>query len=242
MTYRRLCLTSLRLPLLIALMVPVAAFSIGAKLAKAKVPEIVSNVDTSGGTPDATQVKTLQDISDAGEKTAKEWYSKIVDLIGAQKHPQPDKVSISYTYAYKGVAATGGDHTEVSNAYALRRPDDIPGVIVHELTHVVQHYTKDTGYDTGWLTEGIADYVRWFNFEPVAKRPHPKQSRNPKATGSYQTTAAFLFWAVNKYDKNLVKELNEAMYDGSYKPEIWTKLTGKSLPDLNTEWVATLEP
>lgn len=113
---------------------------------------------------------------------------------------------------------------------------------MHELTHVVQAYSKDTGYDTGWLTEGLADYVRWFNFEPINKRPHPRQSRHPKATGSYQTTAAFLAYTQGKYDKNLARELNEAMYDGTYTPDIWKKLTGKTLDELNDEWVATLEP
>ena len=166
----------------------------------------------------------------------------MIELVGAQKHPVPDKITISFNYKYKGVAATGDNHTEVSIPYALAHPDDIPGVIVHELTHVVQAYTKDTGWDTGWLTEGIADYVRWFNFEPVSKRPHPRQGPRTKATAAYQTTAAFLYWAVNKYDKNLVKQMNEALYDGTYKPDLWVKYTGKSLDDLNTEWIATLEP
>jgi hypothetical protein len=226
----------------IALLAASSLSASSARVLRAKEPTIISTVDTSGGSPDAAQVQSLQDISKKAEETGEAYYEKIVQLIGARRHPQPDKITISFNYSYKGVAATGGDHTDVSADYALKHPDDIPGVIVHELTHVAQHYTKDTGFDTGWLTEGIADYVRWFNFEPVSKRPHPHQSRNPKATGSYQTTASFLYWAVNKYDKNLVKQLNEALYDGSYKGDIWQKLTGKSLVDLNTEWVATLEP
>jgi len=209
MAHFRSGLNRVTVPLLAVALVSATAFGSGTKVAGAKIPTITSSVDTSGGTPDAAQIQSLKEISDKAEQTGKSYYAKIVSLLGAGKHPQASTITISFTYAYKGVAATGGDHTEVSAA---------------------------------WLTEGIADYVRWFNFEAVAKRPSPRQSRHPKATGSYQTTGAFLFWAVNIYDRNMVKKLNEAMYDGSYKPEIWTKLTGKSLEDLNTEWVATLRP
>jgi hypothetical protein len=207
-----------------------------------KIPEIVSTVDPSKGSPSPSDLQTLQQISDKAQQTGRDYYGKIVKLLGSGKHPQPAKITISFNYSYNGIAATGGDHTEVNAPYALKNPNDIPGVIVHELTHVAQSYSKDPGFDTGWLTEGIADYVRWFNFEPVSKRPHPRQSRHPKATAAYQTTAAFLFWAVNKYNKNLVKILNEQLYDGTYTPETWKKLTSKSLDELNDEWVATLEP
>ncbi len=230
----------LGLPAFLLVTATSVGFANGTSGSVAKRTLIVSSVDVSGGKPDADQVKALQAISDNAVKTGSRYYSRIISLLGAGKHPQAEKVTISFTYAYKGVAATGGDHMEVANDYALKRPNDIPGVIVHELAHVVQAYSKDTGYDTGWLTEGIADYVRWFNFEPKAKRPHPQLKRNPKATGSYQTTGAFLFWTVGKYDRNLVKKLNEAMYDGSYTPGIWKKLTGKTLEELNTEWVSTL--
>lgn len=206
-----------------------------------QTPEIRVTVDTTGGNPTPEQIQTLKDVSQKAEQTAVAWWPKIVDLIGAQNHPVPKRVTISFNYTYQGVAATGGDHTDVSIPYTLRRPDDIPGVIVHELTHVVQHYTKDTGYDTGWLTEGIADYVRWFHYEPESKRPHPRASRHPHATDAYQTTAAFLYWAVNKYDKNLVKELNEALYDGTYTGDIWKQHTGHTLKELETEWLATLD-
>ena len=242
MTHLRPRLSNAQLPILVALVVTAPAYASSAKPHNLKGTTIVSTVDASGGTPDAGQLKALRDISDMAAQTGNSYYSKIISLLGARKHPQAEEVTVSFNYAYKGVAATGDNHTDVSAVYALKHPDDIPGVIVHELTHVVQAYSKDTGYDTGWLTEGIADYVRWFNFEPVSKRPSPRQSRNPKATASYQTTAAFLYWAVGKYDKNLVKKLNEAMYDGSYTPDIWKKLTGKNLDELNAEWVPTLRP
>jgi hypothetical protein len=216
-----------------------ALFGLGGSTGLGGIPPITSKVDPA---VDAAQVQKLQEISDNSEKVAKGYYDKIVELIGAKVHPEAKEVTILFTPAYRGVAATGGNRIQVSSAYALAHPDDIPGVIVHELTHVVQAYHRRSGFDTGWLTEGIADYVRWFNFEPLAKRPHPRQSRHPRATAAYQTTAAFLYWATNKYDKYLVIKLNEALYQAAYTPEIWKDLTGKSLEELNDLWVATLEP
>lgn len=67
-------------------------------------------------------------------------------------------------------------------------PDD-QGAIVHEMVHVVQQY-RGRG-NPGWLVEGIADYFRWFVYEPPSKQPHPDLSR-ASYRDSYRTTAAFL--------------------------------------------------
>lgn len=201
-----------------------------------KVPEIVASVDASGGSPSPDELKTLQEVAAAAQKTGKKEWMMIVHTLGAEKNYVPAKVTIHITYGYDGVAGTANDNTDVSAKYALRRPDDIPGVIVHEFAHVVQHYTHDV---PGWLVEGIADYVRWFNYEPENKRPHPRPDR-ADARGSYQTTAAFLNWAVRNYDRNLVKQLNQACYDGTYTEAAWTRLTGKSLDALDEQWKAEL--
>ncbi len=202
-----------------------------------EVPQIDIQVDVTGGHPTYDQAKRLTDIARKARDTAIAQYPMTLDLIGARKHPQPKVVTILFSYGYKGVAATSGDHMEVSAAYALTHPDDIPGVIVHEMTHVAQNYRGN--HTPGWLVEGIADYVRWFNYEPPNKRPHPRLPR-ADAKASYQTTAAFLDWVVNKYDPNLVKQLNEQNYQGNYSEDLWKKYTGKSLDDLDAEWKSTL--
>jgi hypothetical protein len=216
-----------------ALLLSACAFS-----QQAQTPQIDVVVDVSGGHPTYDQAKLLTDISRKAKDTAIAEYPMTLKLIGAEGHPQPKVVTILFTYDYKGVAETSGDHMQVSAAYSLRHPDDIPGVIVHEMTHVAQNYRR--GHTPGWLVEGIADFVRWFNYEPLSKRPHPNPQK-AEARGSYQTTAAFLYWVVNKYDRDLVKQLNEALYQGVYTEDIWKKLTGKSLDDLDAEWKGTLQ-
>ena len=117
-----------------------------------------------------------------------------------------------------------------------KHPDDL-GIVVHEETHAVQAYRRD--HTPGWVTEGIADYTRWFVFEPVAKRPHPTQ---PKANynDSYRTTAAFLNWCQTTYDKDLVLKLNAVCRAGQYTEAFWQQTTGHPLADLGAQWKATL--
>ena len=47
--------------------------------------------------------------------------------------------------------------------YFKANPDDI-GAMVHETVHCVQLY-RGRG-NPGWLVEGVADYVRFFKYEP----------------------------------------------------------------------------
>ena len=54
-------------------------------------------------------------------------------------------------------------------------------------------------------------------------------------------TAAFLDYVTEKYDKGLVKKLNQAMREGEYTEELWKKLAKKTVQELNDEWRASLK-
>jgi hypothetical protein len=108
--------------------------------------------------------------------------------------------------------------------------------MVHETAHVVQNYR--TRNNPGWLVEGIADYVRFFKYEPgKLGRISPNRARY---NGSYRVTAAFLAYVADKYDKELVRKLNQTMREGEYKEEVWKTLTGKTVQELDEEWRASL--
>ncbi len=194
------------------------------------------------------QRKQLEKLKDQYVRIAKDSYPLIIKTLHLEDKPASTKnVRIELTYQYGGVAATSGGGfggldpqgptIQVSAKYALAHPNDL-GMIVHEMVHVVQAYPK---YDPVWLVEGVADYVRWFFFEPVEKRPSPRLP-NADARASYQTTAAFLFWATNKYDKDLVVKINTAEQAGTYTDELFKSSTGKTLDELNTKWKETLPP
>jgi hypothetical protein len=137
---------------------------------------------------------------------------------------------------YKGVAAAGGGRITGSVKYFKDHPNDV-GAMVHETAHIVQSY-RVRG-NPGWLVEGIADYIRFYRYEADPQKP-PRAERARHDAG-YRTSARFLNFVAQKYDKDLVRKLNAAMREGEYKPEIWETLTKKSVGDLAAEWKESLK-
>jgi hypothetical protein len=136
---------------------------------------------------------------------------------------------------YRGVAETGGGRITGSVRYFKTHPDDF-GALVHETVHVVQDLRR--GNNPSWLVEGIADYVRFFQYEPGKLGPlNPNRVRY---NDSYQVTAAFLAYVSDKYDMELVHKLNRVMREGEYKDDVFKELTGKTLQELDEEWRESL--
>ncbi|RZK79596.1 MAG: secretory protein [Pedobacter sp.] len=133
--------------------------------------------------------------------------------------------------AYKGVAATAGGLIMYSPVYFKDNPGDID-VVTHEAMHVIQNYGHRSG--PGWLTEGIADYVRYkFGVDnPGAGWALPEYENRHKYTDSYRVTARFLAWAENHGKKGLVKKLDASMRGRTYTKAIWQNETGKTLDEL----------
>jgi hypothetical protein len=136
----------------------------------------------------------------------------------------------------RGVAETSGNRITGTTQFFVAHPDDI-GAMVHETTHVVQHY-RGRG-NPGWLVEGLCDYVRFFKYEPAGKlgRINPNTAHY---NGSYRVTAAFLNYLVLNYDKDIIQKLNTMMREGKYTEDVWVNLCGKTTQELDEEWRATL--
>jgi hypothetical protein len=193
---------------------------------------------------DAGQVQISIDTSETPEledwvKTKlrpvlEEWYPRIVEQLPGPDFHAPTMIRIKFFANMKGVADTAGTRVRCAAPWFKKNLDgEAVGAVVHELVHVVQQY--HSGKNPGWLVEGIADYIRWFEYEPVSKRPHVNPDR-AKYTDSYRTTAAFLNFVVEHHDKELVRKLNDTMRQGHYSPEVWNQLTGKSAQELWDEF------
>jgi hypothetical protein len=145
-------------------------------------------------------------------------------------------VTIIIDPGYKGVAAAGNGVIRVSPKWMTDHPEDID-VVTHEVMHIVQSYPGGAG--PGWLTEGIADYVRYtFGVNNDAgKWSLPKFDTSQSYTNAYRVTARFLVWIEkNNKKKQVVNKLDNALRTKTYKPEIWTELTGKTLDELWGEY------
>ena len=141
----------------------------------------------------------------------------------------PNKVNVVYRSGpdVTEVAATGGGVMTVNVAWARAHPEDT-GLTVHEVAHVVQAMNA---YDSVWLIEGIADYIRWVKFEP--QFPYSIDPKTATYHDSYRTTAAFLAWCELHYDSRLVSKLNRDVRFGTYSNDKFKQYTGK---EVNTLW------
>jgi hypothetical protein len=176
------------------------------------------------------------------------WYPLIVSMLPSDGYTAPRTFSITFTDSYRGVAATMGNRIECSPSwYRQNLKGEALGSLVHELVHVIQQYGRARRNGgtrpPGWLTEGIPDYIRWYLYEPESRGAEISQRNIPRARhdASYRVSANFLNWVIGKYDKDLIKELNAALREGRYSPEIWKQRTNKTVEELAAEWKAHLE-
>ena len=177
---------------------------------------------------DVSQVPHLAEWGGETAAVLREWHPRVVNLLPTAGFDPPREFSLTIEKSDRGVAATSGSRITVSSHWIEKHPGDV-GAAVHELVHVIQAYPSA---DPGWLTEGIADYVRWAIYEgkPRDWFPRPKAERGYRQ--GYQVAAGFLLWLEADAAPGIVKRLNTAMRRGKYSPEIWRTATGRSLDEL----------
>jgi hypothetical protein len=184
---------------------------------------------------DVREAPEMKEWAEKAARICEQQYTMINEVLRDDRFQPPHRVQMRLVIM-DGVAYTSGDRITGSVAYFKRHPDDI-GAMVHETVHVVQSY-RVRG-NPGWLVEGIADYIRFFKYEPgKLGRISPRRAHYD---GSYRVTAAFLAYLTEKYDKEIVRKLNKMMREGEYKKEVFQKWTGKTLEQLDEEWRATLD-
>lgn len=131
---------------------------------------------------------------------------------------------------YTGVAETGDGVARYNPQWLKKNPEDID-VVTHEVMHIVQDYKFD---NPGWLTEGIADYVRYIygvnNMKSKWTLPNYRSSQSYE--NAYRVTARFLVWVEKEKNKKIVDKLDAALRAGTYRPELWVKLTGSTVDEL----------
>jgi hypothetical protein len=216
--------------------------------------EIVKSVETEGGgyrfSVDTTEAP---DLTEWAQNTMipvmQKWYPLIVKMLPSEGFTAPKTFSIDFTESYKGVAATAGTRIMCDPRwYRGQLKREALGSIVHELVHVVQQYgnratRKGTNRPPGWLTEGVPDYIRWYLYEPESRGAEirPQNAARARYDAAYRPSANFLNFVINKYDKDLIVELNTVLREFRYDAEIWKTRTGHTVEELAEEWKKALE-
>lgn len=180
----------------------------------------------------------LREWTEAAARLCEQWYDALHAALGADGMTSADRVTLTLSKDYQGVAQAGGGQILGSVAWFAAHPDD-QGALIHETVHIVQDYTNyGTPRAPAWLVEGLDDYIRFFVYEPGKAGPVPPQQARYDA--SYRITATFLDYLVRTYDKDLVAKLDRELRQGTYRPAFFRRVTGKSAAALNDDWRRSL--
>lgn len=215
------------------------------------VPKIQTTFEAGNGgyrfTIDATEAPDLAEW--AGKElrpVVQTWYPKLVALLSSDGYQAPSDVTLRFRDDMGGTPASAGGAGVNLNAAWFRNElqREALGAVVHELVHVVQNYGRarrtnpSAASAPGWVVEGIADYVRWFLYEPQSRGAEiaPRNSGGARYDASYRVSAHFLNWVTRTYDKELLNKLNAAAREGRYDEALWTTWTGKRIGELGEEW------
>lgn len=171
--------------------------------------------------------------AEAAKALVQAWFPEVTSLLGTEDYKVPSEIRLVVKREISAPAYASGDEITINGKWITEHPGDL-GMVIHELTHVVQRYPG--GKNTpGWLVEGIADYIRWWRYEPEAGRQ--RIDDKSKLTDGYGTTAYFLAWASRKYDMRLVPTLDRAMRKGTDPMPLFEKVCGKPAEDLWQDFV-----
>ncbi|MFT5128206.1 MAG: hypothetical protein ACI8W8_001815 [Rhodothermales bacterium] len=159
------------------------------------------------------------------------WYPRINNLLLSEDTPAQETIRLKIRKADKGVGSTSGRTITIASSWIEKHPEDF-GLVVHELVHVIQAYPKGKPW---WVTEGIADYLRWGIYEgkELASFSRPKETEGYKK--GYQVAAGFLLWLEADTAPGIVRRLNTSMRKGQYNARLFVEMRGKSLDEL---WAA----
>jgi hypothetical protein len=159
-------------------------------------------------------------------------YPQLVTRWGANPRTAPHEVTLRFVQNLGAAAETlAKQHLiEVDLDYAHSTPYD-PGVLTHELTHIVQNYPTYVP----WLTEAIANYSSQLygpRREDVYRSAAKYIPNTTYLTDPYDTGARFLFWIAQNKRHDIVDRLNRILQAGDYTPDSFVQLTGQTLNQL----------
>lgn len=177
---------------------------------------------------DVSQVPELQQWGRDAKELAQRWHPRIKNLLASKDFEPTNSLKITIIDSDQGIAHAAGNNIVVFSDWITRHPEDI-GLIVHELTHVIQAYPDGRPM---WLTEGIADYIRWVIYEAKPLQWFNVPDEEHGYRHGYRVTAGFLLWLESDPAPGIVRRLNAAMRNGQYTDAVFEEHAGVSLEKL----------
>lgn len=181
---------------------------------------------------------------------AETWFTHIAQLLATDgRDPMtgeqvteawqpPEEIKIVLKPDIGAPAYASGNTITIDSNWVKSRPDDL-GIVIHEMVHVIQAY-PGSDHKPWWLVEGIADYLRWWRFEPELHTGPGRTRINPERDNfdsGYRTTGMWLAWCSRKYDMRLVPALDLAMRRREDPVPLFQEITGKTAEELWAEFL-----
>lgn len=187
----------------------------------ANTPQVSVDLDTS-------EVPHLKAWGEEARALIVQWHPRIAERLATEGCTPAQAISLKLRKSDKGVGASSGTKITIQSNWIEKHPEDL-GLVVHELVHVIQAYPSPKPW---WITEGIADYLRWAIYEkkPQSWFPRPKEKQG--YARSYRVTAGFFLWLESGAAPGIVKKLNTAMRNRAYSADLFHAATGQSLDEL----------
>lgn len=156
------------------------------------------------------------------------WYPICSSELSSPNYSPPNNIRIRFDPNYNGVAYASGIQIVGSVQYYTNHQDDV-GSMIHEMTHVIQSYRNCPT----WLTEGIADWFRYYKYEPSRRMPSKPRSSDSYTAG-YGIAAYFLQYILDNTPQwgapnHMVYWANKDCREGTYNDSMWPRMTGKTL-------------
>ncbi|HBE72132.1 MAG TPA: hypothetical protein DDW52_28680 [Planctomycetaceae bacterium] len=182
-------------------------------------------------TLDTSETPHLRAWGEDARELIHRWQPRLMNLLATKPKAPANRITLKIRNSNKGVGSTSRNIISVSSHWIEKHPEDL-GLVFHELVHVVQGYPSG---DPWWLTEGIADYLRWAIYEgkDLAWFPRPKVPKGYRK--GYRVAAGFLLWLEIEHAPGIVKRLHNAMRNREYSDELFQLQTGQQLNEL---WAA----
>ena len=163
------------------------------------------------------------------------WWPILAAALPSPGYTPTDRINLAFHPIRPGVpAATIGNRIIVDPAYVLAHlhNPDMFGMVGHEMVHVMQAYP---GHPASWLTEGIADYMRYYVLIPDDPG-RAFDASTARFDAAYQPSAGLLDW-VERAHPGAVRSVNAVMRQGADGPTELARLAGAPL---ETVWAAYL--
>lgn len=185
---------------------------------------------------DTSKAPQLANFASRVKQTLMQWYPTISKELSSPNFSPPNNFRIRFDPNYNGAAYAAGTEIVGGVQYYTNHQDDV-GSMIHEMTHVIQSYRTAPS----WLTEGIADWIRYYKYEPARMPPKPRSSDS--YTMGYGVTAYFLQYIINNTPQwsapnHMVYWANKDCREGTYNDSMWPRMTGKTLDQLWQDMMA----